>query len=280
MTAGARGGVFRFHEGSLPLLISVPHDGRGLPAEMEARMSIAASSLPDTDWHVAQLYDFCRNLGANLIVANFSRYVVDLNRSSADEELYPGQLSTGLCPSQTFTGEPIYADESAVAAVERDRRIRRYWKPYHDRLRLCVEQMKTRHGFALLWDAHSIASRVPRLFDGELPALNIGTNGGKSCPPAIEAAVRQIAEESVFSTVVNGRFRGGYITRRYGLPDDGCYAIQLELAQRCYMDEDTLRYDPERAAVLTETLRGMLQAFIDSAVTGRGARHEQENWTS
>ena len=268
MTADRNGGVFDFHEGTLPLLISVPHDGRGLPPDIAAIMTAGARSLPDTDWHVARLYEFCRELGASLIVANFSRYVVDLNRPPTDEDLYPGQLSTGLCPERTFAGEPLYQGESPIDAGERERRTRTYWQPYHDRLRLWLERTKTRHGYALLWDAHSIASCVPSLFDGKLPALNIGTNGGGSCPSAVEAAVRRIAEESAFSTVVNGRFRGGYITRHYGSPDEGCYAIQLELAQRCYMDEGTLRYDPERAATLIETLRGMLQAFVDTAATG------------
>jgi N-formylglutamate amidohydrolase len=259
------GGVFSLHEGELPLLISVPHDGRLLPADLEAAMTPAGRLLPDTDWHVAELYDFTRNFGASLLVAGYSRYVVDLNRSRDDQALYAGQPSTGLCPTSTFAGAPIYTDGRDVSVAERDARADRYWQPYHDAIRQQLDRIRSRHGYALLWDAHSIAGEVPRLFDGELPILNIGTNAGQSCPAAIEQAVSRVAEHSPFSCVINGRFRGGYITRHYGEPADGCYAIQLELSQRCYMDELSLRYDPKRAAVLIETLRKMLQAFVDTA---------------
>lgn len=258
-------GLFALHEGELPLLISVPHDGRRLPADIEAAMTPAARALPDTDWHVARLYEFAKMLGAGMLVAGYSRYVVDLNRSCDDQALYAGQPSTGLCPARTFAGEPIYADGRSVSTVERDARAGRYWRPYHDAIRQQIERIRARYGYALLWDAHSIAGEVPRLFDGELPVLNIGTNAGQSCTPAIERAVSNAAERSPFSCVVNGRFRGGYITRHYGDPENGCYAIQLELSQRCYMDEVSLRYDPQRAAVLVETLRKLLQAFVDTA---------------
>jgi N-formylglutamate amidohydrolase len=259
--------VYDFHEGTLPLLVSVPHDGRRVPADIEAMLSPDALALPDTDWHVARLYGFCRDLGASLIVARYSRYVVDLNRSPSDDALYPGQLSTGLCPSRTFAGQPIYADGKDVPGEERERRTRQYWRPYHEQLQSCLEELTARHGYALLWDAHSIASRVPRLFEGVLPALNIGTNDGSSCPASIEEAVQSAA--SGYTSVVNGRFRGGYITRRYGVPDRGWHAIQLELAQRCYMDEDTLIYDATLAAGLAKTLRRMLITFVDSAEESR-----------
>ncbi len=262
--------VYTFREGSLPLVVSVPHDGRRVPPDIEARMTAEALALPDTDWHVAELYAFCRELGANWLAAEYSRYVVDLNRSPSDEPLYPGQISTGLCPTETFGGDAIYADAAAVSAAARDERVERYWRPYHDRLKSCLDGLKARHGYALLWDAHSIPSRVPRLFDGELPALNLGTDDGRSCPAAIEAAVAEVALGSRYSSVLNGRFRGGYITRHYGAPSDGRYAIQLELSQRCYMDEDTLRYDPARAALLIEVLRRMLRAFVHAAETTRG----------
>ena len=253
--------VYRFEAGDSPLLISVPHDGHKLPPNIEAAMTPAGRRLPDTDWHVARLYEFARELGASLLVAEYSRYVVDLNRPPDDESLYPGQLKTGICPTETFAGEALYQDGVAVADEEREQRIRAFWQPYHDRLSNCLDELRQSHGYALLWDAHSIPSRVPRLFDGELPALNIGTNDGRSCPRSVEQAVADVARESPYSTVVNARFRGGYITRHYGDPEAGCYAIQLELAQRCYMDEDTLKYDQSRATRIIETLRRMLEAF-------------------
>ena len=224
--------VYDFRAGDSPLLISVPHDGRKLPDDVEAEMTAAGRSLPDTDWHVAKLYDFALAIGASLLVAGYSRYVVDLNRPPGDESLYPGQLKTGICPVETFAGEPLYDDATEVTDKERERRVETYWRPYHDRLRACLDELKQQHGYALLWDAHSIPSRVPRLFGGELPVLSIGTNDGRSCPPGVEGAVADVGRHSRYSTVVNDRFRGGYITRHYGNPDDGVYAIQLELAQR------------------------------------------------
>ncbi len=257
--------VVTYFEGELPLLISVPHDGCQVPDDIRARMSPVGLSVPDTDWHVAELYDFVRDLGASMQVANYSRYVVDLNRSAQDDVLYPGQVVTGLCPLQTFSGEAIYVD-GGVTEVEKAARIETYWQPYHARLEATLAAMRAEHGYALLWDAHSIPSVVPRLFDGELPKLNIGTNGGKSCPAAIEAAVVDAATRSPYSTAVNERFRGGYITRHYGDPNRRVYAVQLEIAQRAYMDEVTRVFDSKSAGRLRVTLKAMLQSLLSAAV--------------
>ena len=204
-------------------------------------------------------------LGASLLVANYSRYVVDLNRPPDDDALYPGRHATGLCPEETFAGDVLYDGAGGIADAERERRIDAYWRPYHDRLRAELNRLRADHGVALLWDAHSIASEVPSLFDGTLPELNLGSNGGASCAAAAEAAVTRVAESSGYSFVANGRFRGGFITRHYGRPATGIHALQMELAQRTYMNEAALRYDPDRADRLRVTLIGMLQAFIDSA---------------
>ena len=252
--------VFSLSEGESPLLISVPHDGIHLPRDMRARMSPAAVALPDTDWHVAELYSFARELGASMLVANYSRYVVDLNRPATDEALYAGQVATGLCPMQTFAGEAIYAS-TPVDAAELSARVECYWRPYHDKLSATLAQIRERHGFALLWDAHSIASVVPRLFEGELPELNLGTNGGRSCAPRIARRVVDVAAASDYSHVVNGRFQGGYITRHYGDPESNVHAMQLELAQRVYLNETTTAFDARKASRLRGTLRPMLEAF-------------------
>ena len=256
--------VFSFHEGTTPLLISVPHDGCHLPHAIRERMTPEALQLPDTDWHVAELYSFVRELGASLLVANYSRYVVDLNRPATDEALYAGQVATGLCPVQTFAGEDIYrtvAPDSAEVA----QRVTTYWQPYHDKIESALAAIRAKHGYALLWDAHSIASRVPRLFDGELHELNIGTHGGRSCDPSLEAAVVDAVEAGPFGYVLNGRFQGGFITRHYGDPLNRVHAVQLEIAQRVYMDELTRVYDAAKVAHLRATLRDMLQAFLDTA---------------
>ena len=255
--------VFNFYEGTSPLLVSVPHDGIHLPSDIRARMTPAAAALPDTDWHVAELYSFARELGASMLVANYSRYVVDLNRPATDEALYAGQVTTGLCPLQTFAGEAIYAS-TPVDADEVSARVERYWRPYHDKVGSTLVQLRERHGFALLWDAHSIASVVPRLFDGELPELNLGTNGGQSCAPEIAERVADVAVASDYSHVVNGRFQGGYITRHYGAPGNDVHAMQLELSQRVYLNEATTAFDARKASRLRGTLRPMLEAFTGS----------------
>ena len=249
---------FDFHEGDSPLLISVPHDGRELPPAIAARMTVAGKSIPDTDWHVGKLYQFARELGASMISARYSRYVVDLNRPPDDAALYEGQGGTGLCPDRTFDGRAIY---KGVVEMDVARRLEDFWQPYHAKIGESLTALRDRFGVALLWDAHSIASRVPALFAGDLPVLNIGTFDGRSCGADRAAAVMEKAEESPFDAVANGRFKGGYITRHYGDPPNGVHALQLELAQRAYMDEETGRYDEASASRLQDTLRLMLTAF-------------------
>jgi N-formylglutamate amidohydrolase len=266
--------------GDTPLLVSVPHDGRDIPAAIRERMTAAGLDIPDTDWHVARLYDFAHATGASVIVAHWSRYVVDLNRAADDGVLYPGQAVTGLCPEFTFAGDPIYRDGDGVTANERAERVTRYWRPYHDRVRATLDALRERFGYALLWDAHSIPGRVPRLFDGDLPTLNIGTFDGRSCRADAQASVARTAAASAYDVVVNGRFKGGHITRHYGEPAGRVEAIQLEIAQRCYMDETTRVYDEARADILRATLMRMLAAFRDSAAQHYGKRgHEARGRT-
>ena len=259
--------IFDFHEGESPLLISVPHDGRELPPGIAGRMSAAGLALPDTDWHVARLYDFVRDLGAHLLVADYSRYVVDLNRPASDESLYPGQVATGLCPERTFAGDDIYM-AGGVSAEDIADRVATYWQPYHTQIRTVLDALRKQHGFAVIWDAHSIPSRVPRLFDGELPVLNVGTHGGRSCAPAIGSVVYEIASSSPYSAILNGRFQGGFITRHYGDRANHVHAVQLEIAQRAYMDEVSGIYDTEKATRLRGTLRTMLETCIEIAERG------------
>ena len=254
--------VFDFHEGSSTLLVSIPHDGRQLAPGQAERMTDAGRALPDTDWHVRELYAFASDVGASVIAANYSRYVVDLNRPSSDEALYENQLATGVCPRQTFGGQDIYLDGESIDTEDR---IRAYWQPYHDKIAVTLAEIRERSGYALLWDAHSIASEVPSLFDGVLPDLNIGTNGDQSCAADITAAVSAVANASTYSCVANGRFRGGFITRSHGAPANGIHAIQLELTQHNYMDEKNLGYDAGRATRLVDTIRNLLQAFQDAA---------------
>lgn len=260
--------VFDFREGNSALLVSIPHDGRKLAPGQAQRMTAAGMELRDTDWHVRELYSFVEDLDASVIAANYSRYVVDLNRPPSDASLYENQLATGLCPHKTFAGQDIYLDGESVSSREQETRVQAYWQPYHDRIFETLNRLKDQFGFALLWDAHSIAGEVPLLFDGVLPDLNIGTNGGVSCAAEISVAVAVVAQASPYSSVTNGRFRGGHITRSYGAPEDGVHALQLELTQQNYMDEKILSYDADRAATLAETIRSMLHAFKTSATRG------------
>jgi N-formylglutamate amidohydrolase len=258
---------FEFSSGQTPLLISIPHDGRDLPPEIALRMTERARELPDTDWHVDKLYQFAKGMGAGVIKANYTRYVVDLNRASNDETLYKDQFTTGLCPLKTFDGEDIYLQDQHVSDAERRDRVEKYWLPYHDRITSALTSIKRTFGYALLWDAHSIPSKVPLLFDGELPELNFGTNDGRSCAGDIVNAVTAEAALKAYSSVLNGRFKGGYITRQYGDPANDIHAIQLELAQRCYIIEETWSFDDDRATRLQSALSGSLQTYISSAAS-------------
>ncbi len=255
--------VFSLHRGDAPLLVSIPHLGLGLPADCTAGMTEVAQLQRDADWHLDRLYAFARELGASVLAARLSRYVVDLNRPPGGESLYPGQTTTGLFPTESFRGEPIYRPGREPDEAERARRLRRYWQPYHDALAAELARLRGAHGAVLLWEAHSIAGELPRLFDGELPALNFGTNEGRSCARGLREATLAAASGSAFSQVIDGRFKGGYITRRYGDPASGVHAIQLEMAQRVYMQEEPpFAYLPERASRVQPLLRDMLQAGI------------------
>jgi len=246
--------TFTLHRGSAPLLISLPHDGSEIPPALAARMTPAAQRAPDTDWFVSRLYEFGKSLGASMLVPRYSRYVVDLNRPPDDVSLYPGQNTTGLCPIVRFTGEPVYLEGQLPDEWEIAERIENYWRPYHAALEGELQRLRENHHRVLLWEGHSIRGRLPFLFDGRLPDFNLGTVGGASCAPETQAAIEAVlAAQSAYSWVSNGRFKGGYNTRHYCRRGDGIEAVQLELVQGNYMDEDTVRYD-ERLAASTQAL--------------------------
>lgn len=255
--------TYTLHRGTAPLLVSLPHDGTAVPDAIAARLTDAARALPDTDWHVARLYAVARELGASMLVPVYSRYVVDLNRPEDDTSLYPGQNTTGLCPTRRFDGGPVYRDGEAPDAAEVRARVDRYWHPYHAALRAELDRLYAAHGRAVLWEGHSIRGELPFLFDGRLPALNLGSAGGASCAPALQARLEALlAAQHDYDWVANGRFRGGYITRHYADPVRGIDAVQLETAQRAYMDEDTFAWREDRAAALQPLLRALLQSAI------------------
>jgi N-formylglutamate deformylase len=254
--------VISAHAGRTPLVISMPHVGRQIPADLAARLTPRALAVPDTDWHVERLYAFARAEGAAWLEPRMSRYVVDLNRPPDDAALYPGQVSTGLCPRESFDGEPLYAG-AGPTAEEVAARQRDYWQPYHAALVALVDAARARHGYAVLLDAHSIRSQVPRLFPGRLPDVNLGSNDGRSCELRLSAAlVAVLGAQATFSHVLDGRFKGGYITRHYGRPAGGVHALQIELAQSAYMDESTAQYEAARAAPLVRLLEDVVAALL------------------
>ena len=260
--------TYSLHRGTAPLLVSLPHDGTAVPDELAARMTSSARRVPDTDWHVSRLYAFARELGASVIVPNFSRYVVDLNRPPDDTSLYPGQNTTGLCPIVQFSGAAVYLPEQQPSPAEIAARVEQYWRPYHGALVAELARIQAQHGRVVLWEGHSIRSVVPFLFDGRLPDLNLGTSAGASCSPALQQRLIDVLQaQREYSFVVNGRFKGGYITRHYGQPQQGVDAIQLELAQCNYMDEDSFEYRDDRAPRLQAVIRALLQACLVPAAS-------------
>ncbi len=251
--------IFHLSRGERPLLISVPHAGTFIPDDVALQLNELGRSGVDTDWHVDRLYDFAAGAGATMLVATHARTVVDLNRGPGGEKLYPGQAETGICPAESFAGAPLYPG-SPPPAEEIARRVRIYWQPYHDALADELARLHALHGRVILLDAHSIRGTLPRLFAGLLPDLNFGTNGGASAEPALVARAMAATAPHGFSQVLDGRFRGGYITRHYGNPGAGIHALQLELAQRTYMEEtEPGDYDPLRAGRLVGALREMIE---------------------
>lgn len=258
--------IFALTRGTLPLLVSFPHAGTRIPPALEARMTPEALQRADVDWHLPQLYAFAAAMGASLLAARHARHVIDLNRPPEDESLYPGQDVTGLLPLDTFRKQPLYRPGQAPDDAERVARREQYWRPYHDALRGELERLLALHGRVVLWDAHSICSVLPRFFEGRLPDLNLGTADGRACAPAVQAAVEaQMAAQSGFTHVSNGRFKGGHITRHYGAPGRGIHALQLEMVQCIYMDESApFGYRPDLAVQVQPLLQRMLDAAVQA----------------
>ena len=265
--------VFQLQPGSVPLLVSMPHIGTQIPPDLQAGFVPQALQVEDTDWHLDRLYNFLSDIGASVLMPRTSRYVIDLNRPSDDAPMYPGASNTELCPTRFFNGTPLYHAGAEPSAAERQRRRATYWQPYHDALAAELARLKTAHGYVLLWDAHSIRSQIPWLFEGRLPDLSVGTASGASADAAIlDAVLLTCARYPQVSHVANGRFKGGYITRRYGQPAQNIHAIQLEMCQSLYMQEEApFAYDAVRARAIQPILKEM----VCSALTACGSSYEK-----
>jgi formiminoglutamase len=262
--------------GAAPLIVSLPHTGTEIPPAIEARLVSPWLARKDADWWVHRLYDFAADLGATLVRTAISRTVIDVNRDPTGASLYPGQATTELCPLTSFDGEALYRDGQAPDAAEIGRRRAAYFDPYHGALATEIERLQASHPRVVLYEAHSIRSRVPRLFDGVLANFNIGVNGGASCDGALTAAVEAACDATRYSRVTDGRFKGGWTTRCYGRPQSGVHAIQMELACRGYMDDPAepptaktwpAPYSPSQAAPMRAALTGVLTACLAFART-------------
>ncbi|MBP2154839.1 N-formylglutamate deformylase [Erwinia rhapontici] len=255
--------AYQFSAGTLPLLLSIPHAGTQLTPEVESGLSDAARGLPDTDWHIPQLYDFARAMGVSVLVGNYSRFVIDLNRPPDNQALYT-TATTGLYPETLFDGSPTFAPGKTPTPAQREGYLQHIWQPYHDKIEQELARIRHQFGYALLFDAHSIASVIPRLFDGKLPDLNLGTNDGASCHPELAQQLAACCDaQSQFSWVLNGRFKGGYITRAYGKPQENQHAVQLELAQCHYMDEQPpFGWREDKASRLQPLLKQLIETLL------------------
>lgn len=256
--------TYSLQRGRAPLLISLPHDGSDIPDEIAARMHPKSRRSPDTDWHVGRLYEpLAEALGASVLKPLASRYVVDLNRPMDGHALYPGQRETGLVPTVGFDGEPLYLEGREPEQAEIEQRVADYWKPYHQALAQELARLSAEHGRVVLWEGHSIRGQVPMLFDGMLPDFNLGTAAGASCESMLQTRLHDcLTTQSRFSFAVNGRFKGGYITRHYGSPATGVHAVQLELVQHNYMDEASFVYDQAKAQPVQQLIEQMLRACL------------------
>jgi N-formylglutamate deformylase len=262
---------YRLRRGRGPLVLSMPHVGTFVPRSIGSALADCAVRRPDTDWHLPRLYEFVESMDATVIAATHSRYVVDLNRPPDGANLYPGRDTPRLCPVDTFAREPLYRGAVEPGKAEIARRVALAWHPYHRRLKAELARVREEHGIAMLWDAHSIAPEVPRLFEGRLPHLNLGTASGTACDPRLAgellAALRRHPE---YESVLDGRFTGGYITRTYGRPGDNIHAIQLEMTTDCYMDlEPPYPYRADRAAQIQPVLHEQFEILLDWARVNR-----------
>jgi len=263
---------YRFRHGNGVLLVSMPHAGTFVPHSVGRDFNDIAALRPDTDWHMPRLYDFVRELDASVIVANCSRYVIDVNRPPGGENLYPGRDTPLLCPVDTFDCQPLYRDGGGPSREQVERRVEAIWKPYHRRLASELERIRAAHGIAVLWEAHSIVSRAPRLFDGRLPDFNLGTVDDASCDPELSRAlIAGLQGHAGHTAVLNGRFKGSYITRRFGRPSEGVHAVQLEMAQCLYMEEKAPY--PYRED-LAEQVRPILREQLEMAKSWAEGRRE------
>ncbi len=256
--------TYSLSTGKVGMLISMPHNGQQIPKSIADTMTSCAHKVADTDWYMDKLYDFATEMGIYTLIPKYSRYVIDLNRSPSGEALYAGADNTELCPTTTFNSSSLYIQNQKPTQEEIANRTEQYWQPYHQAIADTLRQLKQQYGKVVLLDAHSILSQVPRFFDGKLPDFNFGTANGASCDELLLENIQKI-DLSPYSSVYNGRFKGGYITRAYGDPANNIHAIQLELSQDTYMDEPSSNYNEQKAQQVKVQLKSFVECLVDFA---------------
>lgn len=252
--------TYSLSKGNIGMLISMPHNGQQIPKSIADTMTDSAKKVADTDWYMDKLYDFASTMGIYTLAPKYSRYVIDLNRNPSGEALYSGADNTELCPTTAFDLSPLYLKNQQPTAQEIANRVEDYWQPYHQALIDTLAQLKQQYNKVVLLDAHSILSKVPRFFEGKLPDFNFGTADGSSCDMSLQKSVQQL-DLSPYTSVFNGRFKGGYITRAYGDPINNIHAIQLELSQHTYMDEPSEYYNEQKAEQVKTQLKNFVQCL-------------------
>jgi formiminoglutamase len=250
------------HKGDQPIIISIPHAGQRLLASQNEDLIDPRAALDDTDHFVDRLYDFAFDMGISLIRSDMSRLVIDLNRDPEGVSLYPGRSTTGLVPTTDFKGLILYHEGKEPDNLEIRQRLIDYYHPYHEAIRQEINRLRIKFGRVILYDAHSVRSVLPWLFEGGLPLFNIGTNAGSTCSPALTEAVIKVCGPD---SVINGRFKGGYITRHYTNLNNGIETIQMELSKRGYMDEERTLWDDGRALALQKTLKTIMTICLKHA---------------
>lgn len=258
--------AFSFFSGNTPLLVSMPHSGLQLTEEVENCLTDKAKGLPDTDWYIPELYSFLGEMEVACISANYSRYVIDLNRPLDDKPLYQSK-TTGLFPGILFDESPVFKKEQKPSDQHRIWCKENIWEPYHRKIRSELERIKSEFGYAILFDAHSIAAEVPMLFEGKLIDFNFGNNNGNSCASNLIESISEVVGSSAYSQITNGRFKGGYITRSFGQPEKGLHAIQLELSQATYLKDQTengYHLDSEKLNTIKLLLNTLINSLINN----------------
>jgi len=257
--------VYKLSEGTVPIIISMPHNGSAFPEDLKPQFLPNAFESHDTDWFLDKLYSFSGELGCSILSPYYSRYVIDLNRADDGSELYPGADNTELCPTTAFDWSPLYPSGGKPSLDEINLRIENYWKPYHQALENEINRLRQMFPTVILFEAHSIASQVKRFFPGKLNDFNFGNNNGNSSSQSLMESLQQGLNLNPYSCVFNGRFKGGFITRNYGNPDIGVHAIQLELSQDTYMDEESLSWDEGKAKDVMPKLRSIIELLVKTS---------------